>query len=162
MKKAFVKIGLIIAILCVALVSLALTEKLLAASAVDTKTFILPVDKDSRASATAITIVVFDADTGNVVNGTTGVSASNTTWDSGEITGAQHSVSNEWKFTIPKPVDSNGRVLDVYMKVYHVAAASVSKATIPSEQPFLYLWETNRPYGDDSPTGNGRVITVQR
>ena len=160
MKTRFGKITLtaICLIVLIALLYLAqgAIENSQAAAAIDTKTFILPVDAadGERSTATAITIVVLDAMTCNVVSGTDGTSSASTTWDAGEIAGAQHTISNEWKFTIPKPAAT----VVPYIKVYHAAAASVSKTTVPSEKPTLYDWSLNMPYGSTNPIGGGAVI----
>lgn len=124
------------------------------AATVQTKTFILPVDKDNRSAATSITIVLLDPDSGNAISGTDGTSTAATTWDAAEVAGSQHSVTNEWTFTIPRPANTDS----MYLKIYHAAAGSVSKTTTPSEQPILYDWQSNRTYTDATPTKAGQVI----
>jgi len=54
-------------------------------------------------------------------------------WADAEIEASQDATSNDWIIAIPST-----QYNIFFCKVYHVAAASVDKTTVPSRDPFLY------------------------
>ena len=92
------------------------------------KTYVLPYNGE-----TAKTIVLRDIATGNVISATDGTSTASTTWAAGEIEGSQHSISNDWTFSIPSMPSRYA-----FFTVYDAAASSVDKTTTPSFGPYLY------------------------
>jgi hypothetical protein len=111
------------------------------------KTFILPYNRESYK-----TIVLIDLDTGNPINGSTGDSASNTTWDSAEIAGSNHAITNAWVFSIPAT-----NVDNIYIMRYDVAPASIDKTTSTAYSPILFNPKTARTFTDSNPIANNQV-----
>ena len=84
-----------------------------------------------------MTMVLAVPKTSNAFNATDGTSTLTTTWAESEITGVQHSVTNDWRFKIPKT-----GFLILYAKVYHVAAASLERQkTLPMRIRLLITGE---------------------
>jgi hypothetical protein len=115
------------------------------------KTFILPYNGE-----TAKTIVLHNRDNGNAVNSTTGASAAATTWDSAELAGTQHAITNDWLFTIPAH-----NISRMYIKRFDVAPASIDKTTVytSGNEPLLYNPKTGLAYTDTNPVVDNMVNT---
>ncbi len=118
-----------------------------------TRTLILPFNGE-----TAKTIVMRDAANGNVINKTTGASASNTAWADGENAGSAHTYSGDWVFTIIV----SDTVKEAYFTYYNVAPASITAATTPdSNAPILYNPKTGKTYTDTNPREDQAVKVTQ-
>lgn len=138
-------------IVCIAvwLVSCLITPTKAADEKYPTKTFIIPYKGESYK-----TIVMRNRDNGNAINSTTGASASDTTWDSAELAGAQHAITKDWVFTIPAH-----NIAHIYFTIYDVAPASITKATTTSYSPLLYNPNTGLAFTDTNPIAGNQVNT---
>ena len=154
MKRKYGKIAVYTIITLMSLITvMVIASKAMAAVSTElteSQTFVLP--SSSSVTHTANTyIIIWDTETGNIVDAN-GVTAAGNTWTEGDIATAVHAQNGlVWTATIP--------ALNVNYK-YGMAifdAASPAKDDVPTMGPFLYDPRENIVYSDTNPIFDKRV-----
>ncbi|MCE5185039.1 MAG: hypothetical protein LLF76_02815 [Planctomycetaceae bacterium] len=105
------------------------------------QTLVIPFNGES-----AVTVVLRERTTGNILSAADGTCTASTTWAAGAIQATQHSVSNDWLVVIPASY-----IRECILSIYHATKATVTKTTTPDVAPVLFNLGTGRTYTDANP-----------
>lgn len=146
-----ITVGLVLTMALV--VAWMLAQNVIAAQHSGVKTFVLPTT-DSVTHDTNTYLIIYDLNTGDLVDATTGIADSGNAWGDCDIATAVHAENGvAWVATIPT------LNLDYDYVMVAFSNATPAKTDTPTWGPFLYDAKYAMTYSDASPIRDGRVRT---